>query len=121
MDYIKKLLFTGISVPKEFRFISVWLTLFFSFPYFIRKVDPTAAAIDPGALSAVVMTVFTLLLFKACTWWLIRHIWPAFAIYANYHFQTVYKLLPEWQKITLFLGFYVLLLYAFIFILHAIV
>ncbi len=120
MELIRKILFTGLSIPKEWRNLSIWLSLFFSFPFIIRKLDPSAAAIDPGALSAVLMTVFTLLLFKACTWWLIRNIWPFLAVFAQYHLENTYKSLPLWQKTMLFLGFYILLLYAFIFILHAI-
>ncbi len=120
MEHLKSILFHGHILKKEYIGVALALLLFFAFPQLVRHYDQSAAPIDPGALSAILMAVLAMLIFKLVTWWLIRMIWPVFAIYSNYHFESNFKSLLSWQKIIIFLGFYCSLLFAFIFVLHAI-
>jgi hypothetical protein len=76
--------------------------------------DITSAPIDVGALSAILMAVLALLTFKAITWWIIKIIWPVLAEYSQDHFERNFKSLLSWQKVIIFLGFYLLLLYSFV-------
>jgi hypothetical protein len=120
MDYLKQLFFPGQVQGKEYLGIAAVLLLFFVFPQLVRLLDVSAAPIDPGALSAIVMAVLAVLIFKLTTWWLIRIIWPALAVYANFHFETNFKSLLPCQKVIIFLSFYGFLLCAFILALTAI-
>lgn len=106
---------------KEFAGILVIIMIFLLFPYFIRRVDVTAAAIDPGIFSAIILAVSAVLIFKAVTWWIIKAIWPVFAEYSNKHFERNFKSLITWQKVVIYLGFYLLLLYAFVIVLAALI
>ena len=105
---------------KEFAGIIVIIILFLVFPGLVRLIDITSAPIDPGAFSAVILAVAALLLFKAVTWWLIQAIWPVLAEYSDQHFERNFKSLCSWQKVVIYLLFYVLLLYGFILVLAAI-
>ncbi|MEJ7780375.1 MAG: hypothetical protein WKF68_12380 [Daejeonella sp.] len=103
---------TGIK--KEHLVIFMALILFLYFPWLSRWIDITSAPIDPGALSAVIMAILSLLAFKAVTWWLINIIWPVLAEYSKEHFERNFKSLMSWQKVIIYLSFYLLLLYSFI-------
>lgn len=120
MEHLKSILFHGHILKKEYIGIALALLLFFSFPQLVRRFDQSAAPIDPGALSAILMAVLAMLIFKLSTWWLIKTIWPLFSTYSEYHFETNFKSLESWQKVSIFLGFYCLLLFAFILVLQAI-
>ncbi len=106
---------------KEFAGILVIILIFLLFPYFIRHVDVTAAAIDPGIFSAIILAASAVLIFKAITWWVIKAIWPVFAEYSNEHFERNFKSLITWQKVLIYLGFYMLTLFAFIIVLAALI
>ncbi len=101
-------------LKKEHLTIIVAFLLFIYFPDLSRHIDITSAPIDPGALSAVIMAVLSLLAFKAVTWWLIRIIWPVMAEYSKDHFERNFKSLLSWQKVIIYLSFYLVLLYSFI-------
>jgi len=101
-------------LKKEHLLIFSAFFLFLYFPGLSRWIDITSAPIDPGALSAVIMAILSLLAFKAVTWWLINIIWPVFAEYSNEHFERNFKSLQSWQKVIIYLGFYLLLLYSFV-------
>ncbi|MHB1178209.1 MAG: hypothetical protein ACYCZO_07745 [Daejeonella sp.] len=104
--------FTGIK--KEHLAIFMVLVLFLYFPWLSRWIDITSAPIDPGALSAVIMAILSLLAFKAVTWWLINIIWPVLAEYSKEHFERNFKSLQSWQKVIIYLSFYISLLYSFV-------
>ncbi|WP_374165247.1 hypothetical protein [Arcticibacter sp. MXS-1] len=97
-----------------------WLTLIFAFaifclfPRLARQLDVTAAPIDVGALSAVIMAILAFLVFKAVTWGIIRLIWPVFASYSENQFNEEFLSLSELQKVLIYLGFYLLLLMGFV-------
>lgn len=111
----------SFPLKKEYLGIVVIVVVFLLFPQLSRLVDVTSAPIDAGALSAPVLAISALLIFKAITWWLIRSIWPVFREYSNEHFERNFKSLLSWQKVIIYLGFYLLLLYAFVFTLSAII
>jgi hypothetical protein len=108
-------------LKKEHCGLLLLIVLFFLFPHISRQIDITSAPIDPGALSAVILAVLALLAFKACTWWLMRSVWPLFAEYSNEHFERNFKSLLSWQKVCIYLSFYLLLLYSFVATLAALI
>lgn len=87
---------------------------FLVFPRLSRQIDVTSAPLDPGILSIVIMAVLSFLIFKALSWWLIRIIWPVFAEYSELHFERNFKSLLSWQKVLIYLGFYLCLLMGFV-------
>ncbi|SKB64185.1 hypothetical protein [Daejeonella lutea] len=109
--------FRRIPLNLEFKGLIVSALSFILFPYLIRFVDASAAAIDPGILSGILLSIAAVLFFQATTWWVIKAIWPAFAIYSRDQFEGSFKRLPGRQKVVVYLGFYLALLYAFIMVL----
>ena len=114
MNQILRLMIPQQAIKKEHLTIIFVLVLFLYFPSLSRQIDITSAPIDPGALSAVIMAILSLLAFKAVTWWLINIIWPVLAEYSKEHFERNFKSLLSWQKVIIYLGFYLLLLYSFV-------
>lgn len=85
----------------------------------IRLVDVTAAPIDYGILSAILVAAVAVLSFvQLCLWVLHRH-WPFLGEYASEHFERNFKSLLSWQKVGFYLGFFLALLYAFVMALGA--
>ncbi len=109
--------FRRIPLNLEFKGLIVSALSFILFPYLIRFVDASAAAIDPGVLSGIILSIAAVLFFQATTWWVIRAIWPAFANYSRDHFIGNFRSLRAAQKVGIYLGFYLALLYAFIMVL----
>ena len=109
-----RLFWPTIPIKNEYLSLAFWLIVFLLSPRLIRLIDITAAPIDPGALTAILMSVLAVLLFKAVTWWLIRSIWPAMALYSETHFSNNFNALESWQKISIYLAFYVALLLSFV-------
>lgn len=110
-----------IPLRKEFIGIIVVIIAFLVFPYVIRRLDVTAAAIDPGIISAVILAAVAILIFKALTWWLIKVIWPVFADYSEQQFENNFRAMQSGQKVFLYLGFYLLIFYAFVVVLAALI
>lgn len=98
----------------EYITILAALILLLSFPSMIRGIDPTAAPIDPGILSAILLSVVAVLVFMSVTWWIIRMIWPVFADYSCNHFERNFKTLTACQKVLIYLGFYLALFVSFV-------
>ena len=122
MELIYRTLLHGRSpLRKEFAGITVILLIFIFFPYFVRQIDVTAAAIDPGIFSAIILAISAVLIFQAVTWWVIRIIWPVFATYSTFQFENNFKSLQSWQKVLIYLGFYLSVLYSFVAVLRAFV
>jgi hypothetical protein len=121
METIKHLISPMFRIRREHLAILASLLIFLNFPWLCRHWDVTSAAIDAGALSAVVMAIFALLLFKAVTWWLLKTLWPALAVYSEYHFAYNFQSLTPCFKVLIFLSFYLLLLYSFVLTLVALV
>lgn len=80
----------------------------------LRVVDPTAAVVDIGALSLVLLAVVALAVFVVVAHWLLGLLWPVLRHYYNHHFPNNFKSLQPWQKITFYLVVYFGLLYAFV-------
>ena len=95
------------------------LVLFLLFPFLCRHIDVTSAPLDPGILSIMIMAVLTFLVFKAVTWMAIRIIWPVFAEYSEVQFEGNFRSLTQLQKVLIYLGFYMLLLFGMVFTLTA--
>lgn len=106
-----------IRLKTEFLGIIASAISFIIFPYLIRLVDSSAAAIDPGVLSGIILSIAAVLFFQAVTWWIIKSIWPAFAMYSRDHFAGNFRSMQAGQKVGVYLGFYLALLYAFIVVL----
>jgi hypothetical protein len=110
-----------IPLRKEFIGIIIVVTAFLVFPYIIRQLDITAAAIDPGIISAVILAAVAILIFKALTWWLIKVIWPVFADFSEQQFESNFRSMQSGQKVIIYLSFYMLILYAFVVALSALI
>ena len=108
-------------VTKESTGIIVIVLIFITFPYAVRMIDSTAAAIDPGIYSAIILAVSAILIFKAGTWWIIKIIWPVFAEYSKQHFERNFRSLISQQKVLIYLGFYLSIFYAFVIVLAALI
>jgi len=106
--------FRRIPFNMELKGLIISALSFILFPFLIRLVDTTAAAIDPGVLSGILLAIAAVLFFQATTWWVIKAIWPVFALYSEEQFAGNFKRLPGRQKVHIYLGFYLALLYAFI-------
>ncbi|MGX5689463.1 hypothetical protein [Arcticibacter tournemirensis] len=98
----------------EYGILLITLVSFLVFPRLSRTIDITAAPVDPGILSIVIIAVLAFLIFKSVTWWAIRAIWPVFAEYSELQFEQNFTSLLSWQKVLIYLGFYLLLLFGFV-------
>jgi len=103
-----------ITVKKEYWGISPAIVLFLAFLHLIRLIDPAAAPLDSDLLSIVLMAAVSLLVFKAITGWLIKSIWPTLAKYSEDQFEQNFNALNPLQKVCIYLGFYLSLLFLFI-------
>lgn len=103
-----------IPLNLEFKGLIISALSFIIFPYLIRLVDHTAATIDPGILSGILLSIAAVLFFQATTWWIIKAIWPVFALYSREQFSNNFNRLKNREKVLIYLGFYLALLYAFI-------
>lgn len=104
----------------EYLGLIIALLLLYFFPILIRKIDPSAAPIDPGILSGIVLAVVAVLVFNSVTWWLIRAIWPVFADYSNTFFSTDFQSLLPWQRVCIYLCFFLYFVSSFLLALVAI-
>ena len=80
----------------------------------LRLAAPTAAVIDIGALSLVLLAVVALAAFLAVSRRLVGLLWPVLRDYQRFHFSNNFKSLSPWQKITFYLVVFFGLLYAFV-------
>ncbi len=122
MELIQKYFLSWYTpLSKEVTGILMLLLSFLIFPYAIRQLDSSAAGIDPGIFSAVILAASAGLIFKCLTWWIIKIIWPVFAEYSTCHFEQNFRSLPGNQKVLIYLGFYLTLFYSFISVLAALI
>lgn len=103
---------------KENSMIVVLLGLFFIVPYFLRTVDETAAAFDAGILHSIILVCVVFSIFQACTWSIVKTIWPDIGHYFKYWFGGEYKILDQREKmrVALFVYFIILMSLVLIFI-----
>ncbi|MFB2121218.1 hypothetical protein [Parapedobacter sp. 2B3] len=90
------------------------LALFLHCDPLLRWFDPTAAVVDAGALSLVLLAVVALGTFLTVSRWLLGLLWPVMRNYQRNHFSNNFKSLHPWQKITFYLVIFFGLLYAFV-------
>jgi len=90
------------------------LALFLHSDTLLRRFDPTAAVVDIGAVSLVLLAVVALAAFLAVSRWLLGLLWPVLRGYQKYHFSNNFKSLSPGQKITFYLVIFFGLLYAFV-------
>ena len=122
MDLIQKYYMPWhFPLRKEFAGILLFVSIFLLFPGLSRLADITSVPVDPGIFSAVFLAISTMMVFKTVTWWLLKTIWPVFADYSSNHFERDFRSLLPLHKVLIYLGFYIMLLYAFVLVLMAIV
>ena len=80
----------------------------------LRGLDPTAAAVDIGAASLVLLAMLALAIFVAVNRWLLGLLWPVLRDYQRHHFSPNFKSLQPWQKIGFYIVIFFGLLYAFV-------
>jgi hypothetical protein len=112
--HLKRWSFPPITWNKEQAWILLTLGAFLWSPHVLRMADATAAPLDAGILSAIIMAILAFLIFKALTWWLIQHIWPVLGNYSKEQFEANFKALIPWQKVIIYLLFYLLLLFGLV-------
>ncbi len=93
---------------------------YLGFQPLIHTVDLTAAPIDYGVLSAILIAAIAVLGFIQLCLWLLHHHWPVMGTYAADQFEENFNALLPWQKISIYLGLLLSLLYAFVLALQAI-
>lgn len=120
--------FSGATGPaqKDFGPVRGTISLFSTILLFLycgpllRLLDPTAAAVDIGALSLLLLGLLAGISFVAVSRWLLGLLWPVFRDFRNHHFEPIFKSLLPWQKIIIYLSCFFLLLYALILCLAAV-
>jgi len=80
----------------------------------LRLADTTAAVVDIGVLSLVLLAAVALATFLAVSRRLLGLLWPVLRDYQRNHFSNNFKSLSPWQKITFYLVVFFGLLYAFV-------
>lgn len=91
---------------KENSMIIVLLGLFFVVPVLLRTVDETAAAFDAGILHSVVLVCVIFAIYQACTWSIVKTIWPDVGIYFKTRFSSDYNLLNGKYRLLVALSVY---------------
>jgi len=99
---------------REYLPIAAALFILVKIPAILRFFDPTAAPVDLGIFSTIILTVVAILIFKSLTWILIRSLWPDLADYAQNKFANDFNELEPWQRVKIFLGFYLVLFVSFV-------
>lgn len=94
--------------------IAVMAALFILAGPLLRGLDPTAAAVDIGAVSLVLLALLALAAFIAVSRWLLGLLWPVLRDYQHHHFTPNFKTLQPWQKLGFYLVVFFGLLYAFV-------
>jgi|GEM_PF-5465649 len=90
------------------------LLLFLKFPPVIRMLDYTAAPLDAGIVSAILLVIPSVLTFILMSHLLIEKCWPVLHDFANDYLERCFKQLCPWQKVSVYLVFHLGLLYAFV-------
>lgn len=86
----------------------------------LRGIDATAAPLDIGSLSIILFAGLAVLVYLKLCLFLLHRCWPVLGEYAAEHFERTFKSLFSWQKVCIYLGFLLLLLYAFVLTLTAV-
>jgi hypothetical protein len=101
--------------------LGLMLLLFIKFSPIVRWLDFSAAPIDLGILSVVLVAAFSVLTFMQLSLWLLHRNWPVLAEYAEYYLSGTFKSLESWQKVSFYMVFFLGLLLAFVVTLMALV
>ena len=99
-----------IKALKENSMIVLLLVLFFLIPIGLRIIDSTSAAFDPGILHSVILSCLIFAIFQACTWSILRVIWPDLGKYFVNDFSIDFSNLNKRTKILVALGVYFFIL-----------
>ena len=106
-----------IIIYRKYLLFTLLLATVLAYLFFqplIRVIDITAAPIDYGILSAVLVASIAVLSFVQLCLWVLHQNWPFLGKYAAEHFERNFKSLLSWQKVGFYLGFFLALLYAFV-------
>ena len=114
-----------VTAGRRFPYLAiaiVALALLFTFAGpLLRQLDPTAAAVDIGVVSLVLLALLALALFVGVSRWLLGLLWPVLRDYHHHHFTPNFKSLQPWQKLGFYLVIFFGLLYAFVCTLAAVI
>ena len=88
--------------------------IFWLSPYLLRAIDPTAGSYDVGVLQVNITAIIAFCIFQAIVWMALKVNWCAIRTYFETQFTTDFKTLTSWQKISVCLSVYFLLLYALV-------
>ncbi len=80
----------------------------------IRKVDVSAAPIDPGILAVLPLSAITVISFMMLSHLVIAWQWPVLDQFHAEHLERTFKSLSLWQKSVTYFSFYLAVLFAFV-------
>lgn len=109
-----------LKTVKENSMIVFLLAIFFICPFLLRLIDNTSAAFDPGILHSVVLACLIFAIFQACTWSILKVIWPDLGRYFVNEFSLDYSNLNKKTKVLVSLGVYFFILLQLILIVCAV-
>lgn len=80
----------------------------------LRKVDISAAPIDPGILAILPLSAITVISFMMLSHLVIAWQWPVLDQFHLEFLERTFKSLQLWQKSLLYFSFYLAVLFAFV-------
>lgn len=96
----------AVAAFREYISILVCFLILLYVPDVLRLLDPTAAPIDLGVISAIVLACITLMIAKSVVWGLLKSIWSSLADYSNKFFTADFQSLSPCQRVVIYLSFY---------------
>jgi len=80
----------------------------------LRKVDVSAAPIDPGILAILPLSAITVISFMMLSHLIIAWQWPVLDQFHIEYLERTFKSLSLWQKNVTYFSFYLAVLFAFV-------
>jgi hypothetical protein len=98
----------------EYIPLAAAVILFWFSPYLLRMIDPTAGTYDVGVLQVNITAIIAFCIFQAVVWMALKINWLAIRCYFEDQFINDFNTLTSWQRISVSLSVYFLLLYALV-------
>jgi len=80
----------------------------------LRKVDVSAAPIDPGILTILPLSAITVISFMMLSHLIIAWQWPVLDQFHIEYLERTFRSLSLWQKNVIYFSFYLAVLFAFV-------
>jgi hypothetical protein len=96
----------SLKFLKEYTALIVAFVVFFTSPFLLRMLDPTAGTYDAGVLQVMIIGVVQFAVFQAITWSIVKNIWPAIGMYMKNYFNSDFLNLTPCKRIYISLFVY---------------